>query len=92
MLIHSIIIHKNKVYIVVMKVKYIIYVILTIGLKAHWSVCCANSKLFICVLLIEYFLDEYLRRLKQEQPEREKDLHVFDMGCGKGKTIAWFLA
>ncbi|CAF0864642.1 unnamed protein product [Adineta ricciae] len=29
-------------------------------------------------------INEYLQRLKNEQPERSNEIHVFDMGCGKG--------
>lgn len=29
-------------------------------------------------------IDEYLRKLKTEHSERKNDIHVFDMGCGKG--------
>jgi mRNA (guanine-N7-)-methyltransferase len=30
-------------------------------------------------------INEYLQRIRKEQPERSDKIHVFDMGCGKGK-------
>jgi len=32
-------------------------------------------------------IQQYLQLLKLEKPELKKDLHVFDMGCGKGGDI-----
>ncbi|CAF1283304.1 unnamed protein product [Adineta ricciae] len=32
-------------------------------------------------------INEYLQRFKNEQPEQSNEIHVFDMGCGKGMNI-----
>ena len=43
--------------------------------------------IFSCHFAMICILDEYLQRLKDEQPERSNEIHVFDMGCGKGMNI-----
>jgi hypothetical protein len=32
-----------------------------------------------------YVIDKYLRIIRKEQPEQSDKIHVFDMGCGKGR-------
>ncbi len=39
------------------------------------------------IFAILCIIAEYLQRIKKEQPERRNKIHVFDMGCGKGKKI-----
>ena len=39
-------------------------------------------------VLCYFFIDEYLNRLRTEQPDRKNEIHVFDMGCGKGERLS----
>ena len=38
---------------------------------------------------MNYFIDQYLQRIRNEQPERRNEIHVFDMGCGKGRRYSY---
>lgn len=39
-----------------------------------------------------YSIDRYLKAIRSGQHDRKDNIHVFDMGCGKGRRLDhWFL-